>query len=305
MAWTPACDVWYIPYHRIWMESPRVKSELPRSPKYRSTMDRLEKLRQVSSSGTEYWFARDIQGTLGYREWRNFERVIDRARSSMLANEVPPSHHIVQTTRMMIIGNDGRRRERDYFLSRAACYLIAMNGEPSKHEIAAAQAYFAVQTREREVEGVPTEDEKRLDLREKIKESFKKVSKTASKAGVRNEKQPVFHDARYRGLYGMSARDMKNRKGIRQKDNPFDYMGALELSANDFQMNLAAETIQKESIRGEDRAIQKNRQIAERVRRTMVESGSRPPEELPAAEPIKIVAKRLKENKVVDNDPDS
>ena len=203
----------------------------------------------------------------------------------------------------MTVGNDGKREYRDYFLSRAACYLIAMNGDPSKHEIAAAQAYFAVQTRQREFENVVAEDEKRLDLREKIKNSFKKVSRIASKAGVSNRKQPVFHDARYQGLYNMSARDVKYLKGIGQSGNPFDYMGALELSANDFQMNLAAETIQKERIHDESNAIRKNREIASEVRRTMIESGSHPPEELPAAEPIKSVAKRLKNRKKLDTDP--
>ena len=265
--------------------------EISQSPMYRSTMDRLEDLRRISGRGSEYWLARDIQEALGYKEWRSFERVIDRARASMLANQVSPSHHIVETTRMMVIGNDGRRSERDFFLSRAACYLIAMNGDPSKPEIAAAQAYFAVQTRKREVESVASEDEKRLDLRQKITESFKRVSRIASKAGVTSPRQPIFHDARYHGLYEMSGRDVKNRKGIRQKDNPFDHMGALELSANDFQMNLAAETIQQEEIRGETAAIRKNRQIGARVRQTMIESGSRPPEDLPAAEPIKNVAR--------------
>ena len=280
-------------------------SDVPDSPKYRSTMDALEKLRRVSSRGSEYWYAREIQRALGYAEWRSFEGVINRARTAMEANGVSPSHHIVETTRMMIIGNDGRRENRDFFLSRAACYLIAMNGEPSKHEIAAAQAYFAVQTREREIENAGSEDEKRLDLREKIKKSFKKVSRVANKAGVTNRKQPIFHDARYQGLYKMSGRDVKDLKGIRQADNPFDHMGALELSANDFQMNLAAETIQKEGVHGESNAIRKNQKIASKVRQTMIESGSRPPEELPAAEPIKSVAKRLRQHKKLGGDTSS
>ncbi len=279
--------------------------ELSRSPRYRSTIDRLEELRRVSSRGSEYWYGREIQGALGYTEWRNFEGVIDRARSSLLANAVSPSHHIVETTRMMPIGNDGRRQQADFFLSRAACYLIAMNGDPSKPEIAAAQAYFAVQTREREVEKLENEDRKRINLREKITTSFKNVSKMASRAGVSNRKLPVFHNARYQGLYRMSARDVKDLKGIGQKANPFDHMGALELSANDFQMNLAAETIEKESIRGESRTIRKNMEVAERVRQTMIDSGARPPEELPTAEPIKNVVKRLRDQEKLDNGPDS
>lgn len=273
-------------------------SDLPQEAKYRHIMDRLEDMRRTSAEGSEYWFAREIQSLLGYAEWRNFQNVIEKARSSMDANGVSPSHHIVEVNRNMGLGKGGRPQEGDFFLSRAACYLIAMNGDPTKIEIAAAQAYFAVQTRAREIESAETEDQKRLELREKVKESFKAVSGAAKGAGVANSKQAIFHDARYKGLYGMSTRTMKATKGIGQKDNPFDYMGALELSANDFQMNLAAETLHKEGVQGESRAIRKNQEVAEKVRRTMIESGSRPPEELPIAEPIKTVAKRLKANKL-------
>lgn len=277
--------------------------ELPADPRYHDTMTRLESLRRVSGSGSEYWFAREIQPILGYSDWRNFNSAMDKAQASMLSNEIVPSHHIVETTRMMEIGKGAMREVRDFFLSRAACYLIAMNGDPSKPEIAAAQAYFAVQTRAREIESGAVEDEKRLELREKVKESFKAVSGAAKHAGVTNAKQPVFHDARYKGLYGMSARDMKSSKGLKPKDNPFDHMGALELSANDFQMNLAAETIDKEEIRGEGRAIRKNEEVARKVRQTMIDSGSRPPEELPLAEPIGNVKKRLKSRKNLTQDP--
>ena len=269
-------------------------SNLPQELEFRHIMDRLEKIRRTSTEGSEYWFAREIQSVLGYTGWRNFQKVIEKARSSMDANGVSASHHIVEVDRLMGLGRGGRPQGTDFFLSRAACYLIAMNGDPSKIEIAAAQAYFAVQTRAREIESAESEDQKRLELREKVRKSFKVVSSAAKGAGVANSKQAIFHDARYKGLYGVSAKTMKATKGIAQKDNPFDYMGALELSANDFQMNLAAETLHKEGVQGESTAIRKNREIAEKVRQTMIESGSRPPEELPIAEPIKSVAKRAK-----------
>lgn len=261
---------------------------------YRGAIELLESSRHENANGSEYWFAREIQSILGYSEWRNFEGVIAKARSAMSANNIDPSHHIVSVDRKVEVGSGAVRVTTDHYLSRGACYLIAMNGDPSKSEIAAAQAYFAAQTRARELEAQRVKDEKRLEMRQKVTQSFKAVRNTAKNAGVSNSKQGIFHNARYHGLYGMSARQVKNLKGIPQKENAFDRMDALELSAHDFQMNLAAETIEKESVRGEERAIKKNKEVAQKVRQTMIDSGARPPEKLPAAEPIKQVEKRVK-----------
>ncbi|MCP4327553.1 MAG: DNA damage-inducible protein D [Alphaproteobacteria bacterium] len=274
-----------------------MKDDLPSDPRYRNTMNRLEAAKRTAENGADYWFAREIQGILGYVEFRNFEGVMERARTSMSSNGIEPSHHLVETTRMMKIGKGAKRKDRDFFLSRAACYLIAMNGEPSKPEIAAAQAYFAIQTRAREIEQAQSEDEKRLEERDKVTESFKAVSSAAKEAGVTGAKQRLFHNARYEGLYRLTSRQYRNEKGFGADENAFDRMGVLELSANDFQMNLAAETIQKEIIEGEVTAIRKNKEIAMRVRRTMINSGSVPPEQLPLAEPIKEVRKRIKASK--------
>ncbi|MER8623729.1 BRO family protein [Mesorhizobium sp. M1143] len=204
-------------------------------PAYRSTIDRLEKLRQEGSNGQEYWMARDIHPVLGYPVWDKFEPVIERAASSFTANTIDPSHHIARASKMMELGGGGKREGLDYFLSRAACRLIAMNGDPSKAEIAAAQAYFVVQTHRMEAEDALTQDEKRLNLRDKVTTAFRTVSGVAKEAGVPNSKQALFHDARYQGLYDMPRRDVMARKGLKREDNPFDYAGPLELSANDFR----------------------------------------------------------------------
>lgn len=268
--------------------------DLPQDPRYKTAMQRLEDARRRSKSGSEYWFAREIREIFGYETWAFFIPVISRAELSFEKSGNNASHHIVPTQRMMVVGKGARREGDDFFLSRAACYLIAMNGDSSKPEIAASQAYFATQTREWEVAQKALQDEKRLEIREKVKTSFKAVSGAAKSAGVKNSSQAIFHDARNVGLYGMTVKEVKARKGIGAKENAFDRMGALELSAHDFQMNLAAETIEKENVRGEFNAIRKNREVAHKVRQTMLDSGSRPPEELPAAEPIKEVVKRVK-----------
>jgi DNA-damage-inducible protein D len=185
---------------------------------------------------------------------------------------------------MMGVGKGAQREGVDYFLSRPACRLMAMNGEPTKPEIAAAQAYFVIQTHRMEQQDALRADEKRLHARDKVKIAFKTVSGVARDAG---------HDARSHGLYGMSARDVKARKGLNADDNLFEFAGAYELSANEFQMNMAANVIQKERIRGAEGVIRKNRSIAADVRRLMKQNGSTMPEDLPVEEPLKEVRKRV------------
>ncbi len=263
-------------------------------PAYRQTIEQLERIKRVTGDGTEYWMARDVGPILGYAAWREFEAVIARARDAFAGNRVDASHHIVLTHKMMGLGNSGQRRLDDHFLSKAACYLIAMNGDPSKPVIAAAQAYFVIQTQRMEQVEELSEDAKRLALRDKVKQSVKRVSGVAQEAGVRSQMQGVFHDARYQGLYGMGLRELKRFKGLKDNEQLFDRAGPLELSANDFQMNLAADVIKREKIKGEQAAIARNKTVATHVRNTITQSQGTLPEKLPLEPPIKEVQKRLK-----------
>lgn len=242
--------------------------------------------------------AREISSVLGYPVWAPFEQVVKRASASMKKNGVDPSHQIVQTKKKMYRGGGAQIDGRDYFLTRGACYLIAMNGEPSKPEIAGAQAYFAIQTRRMELadgrkEDSRPEDVKRLEMRTKVSVAFKKVSSIAQRSGVRNERQSAFHEQRYIGLYNARRVEVHQRKGLKAREELFDLAGALELSAHEFQMNLAANIIEKEKIQGEDAAISKNLEVAKEVRKAIEESGGTLPEALPLVEHIDNVRKRV------------
>jgi DNA-damage-inducible protein D len=272
-----------------------MSEDLAEFPVYKNTMDRLKQASKVTGDGIEYWLAREIMPILGYETWRRFEETLERARAALVGNGVEPSQHFAESGKMLELGNASQRRVIDYFLTRAACYLIAMNGDPTKPEIAAAQAYFAIQTRRMEVQDALSEDEKRLNLRDKVKQSYKRVSQAAQDAGVRNHMQDVFHDARVRGLYGMSLKDLKALRGLEPNEQIFDRAGPLELSANDFQMNLAADVIRKEKIRGEQPAINRNKQVAAHVRNTITQVGGTMPERLPLEAPIKEIEKRLQQ----------
>jgi hypothetical protein len=111
----------------------------------------FDEKKKIAKNGSEYWMARHLQAILGYEDWRNFANSIERAKQSCEVSGVDPSHHFVGTTTMVDIGSGAKRNMDDYYLSRYACYLIAMNGEPTKPEIGAVQAYFAVQTRRQEI----------------------------------------------------------------------------------------------------------------------------------------------------------
>jgi DNA-damage-inducible protein D len=121
-------------------------NELSKLPEYRRTMEGLEAVKKTSPEGIDYWMARDIHPILGYPNWREFENVIRRAWLAFRGNGVDPSQQIELTHKLMEVGQGAQLKGNDFFLSRSACYLIAMNGDPSKPEIAAAQAYFAIQT---------------------------------------------------------------------------------------------------------------------------------------------------------------
>jgi DNA-damage-inducible protein D len=265
-----------------------MSQDLDKRPEYQSTMDRLKAARRETKDGVEFWMSRDMYPILGYATFQNFKSVIDRASAALAANGQDVSQHVMPTHKVSDAGNNAE----DHYLSRAACSLIAMNGDPSKPEVAAAQAYFVVQTRRMELMDQHVQDSRRLELRDKVSQSFRKISGVAQEVGV--QRQALFHDARYQGLYGMSLRSVKEKKGLDQKDNLLDRAGNLELAANDFQMELAADVIAKTSVKGEAAAIAINKQVAQDVRHTMKVRGATMPENLPIEPPISEVKKRLK-----------
>lgn len=267
-------------------------SDAIRHPAYRHTMHRLEEVKKLNSQGDDYWIGREIYPILGYAEWDSFLPVIQRTDESMRAVGGDPSQHIRHTTKMVGVGSGAKRRVGECFLSRGACYLIAMNGQPSKPEIAAAQHYFAVQTRNAELAQQESADHKRLTLRDRVTTAFKRVSTVAQDHGVR--RFSWFHNARFLGLYGKSKREVDQSKGLADGEHLFDRAGALELSAHEFQMQLAATKIVNEGVSGETRCIDANLEVAKQVRQTIIDQAGVKLEEVPLERGhIASVRKRL------------
>ncbi len=255
----------------------------------------FEELRQTNEHGAEYWSARDLQSMLGYSQWRRFEDAVKRAMTSCETSGNNPEHHFAGAGKPITGGKGAVQLVEDYHLSRFACYLIAQNGDPRKPEIAQAQKYFAVQARRQELSDQAAADMERLDLRKQTSEEFKALSGAAQDAGVQSKMFGVFHDAGYKGLYGgLGGAAIKARKAIPEKDNLLDRMNATELAANQFRVTQTRDKLARDGIRNQTQAIQTHEQVGKEVRDAIKRIGGTPPEQIPPAEHIKEVEKRLK-----------
>lgn len=163
-------------------------------------IERLKALQKTSRNAHPYWMARDIMAVLDYREWRDFREVIERAKASCENAGNFLANHFVLMPEMVEIGSGAQRQVENFALSKYACYLIAMNGDTFKPEIAVAQAYFVEQTYRQEAEELLGEEERRLLIRNRIKDANKKLGGAAKDAGVRSVMFGVFHDAGYKGM---------------------------------------------------------------------------------------------------------
>jgi DNA-damage-inducible protein D len=255
----------------------------------------FEELKQSNEHGAEYWSARDLQPLLGYSQWRRFEDAIKRSITSCEQSGNDPQNHFAGAGKMVELGSGSAREVEDFHLSRFACYLIAQNGDPRKLEIAHAQKYFAIQARRQELSEQLAADQERLELRKQTSEEFKMLSGAARQAGVQDRMFGVFHDAGYKGLYGGLGGDaIKSKKDIPAKEQLLDRMNATELAANQFRMTQTRDKLARERINNQQQAIQTHEAVGKEVRAAIERIGGTLPEQIPPAEHIKEVEKRIK-----------
>ena len=246
----------------------------------------FEDIKHIDEEGHEFWYARELQKSLSYKEWRKFKNVISKALNSCETSNNNVSDHFVGADKMVKAGATSKIVE-DYKLSRYACYLIAQNGDSRKKVIALAQTYFAVKTRMQELNEKEynelTEDEKRFYQRNITRKRNNSLNKTAKNAGVKNFDK--FHNAGYKGLYnGETANDIAKRKGLRYREDILDNMGSEELGANIFRITQTEALLKKEKTHGEKNANEKHYEVGKAIRNTIKELGGTMPEDLPTPE---------------------
>ena len=262
------------------------------------TNETFEEIKHIDENGVEFWYARELQSVLSYKEWRTFESAINKAKVSCKNSRINAIDHFVEANKMIEIAKGAKRNVIDYKLTRYACYLIAQNGDSRKKVIALAQTYFAVQARKQEITEkeytMLTEDEKRFYQRNLTRKGNYSLNQAAKNAWVKNFDK--FHNSGYKGLYnGETADDIVKRKGLRYREDILDNMGSDELIANLFRISQTEQKLRKDNIQGEKEANKIHNKIGKIVRKAIKEAGGTMPEDLP--KPKKSLKQLEKENK--------
>jgi len=272
----------------------------------------FEQIKRTAENGTEFWLARELQEVLDYAKWDNFYKVINTAKIACKISQQEVDNHFVEITKTVEIGGRKSKLEipdlrkvkrvrkiKDYQLTRYACYLIVMNGDPRKEVIALGQTYFAVKTRQQEFNELYdqlNEDERRLFLRGDIRQKNQLLAQAAHKAGIITPHEyATFQDFGYRGLYdGENASDIARRKGVDQtKESILDYMSSLELGANLFRILTTEDVMRKNNVNTKNDAEQTHYKIGKAVRNTIIEVDGTLPEDMPTpTDSIKTIERK-------------
>ncbi len=262
----------------------------------------FESLKKVNDDKIEFWFARELLTALDYSSWDKFKRVLRKAMKACKNSGQTINDHFSQVVKMVELGSGSKREIEDYVLSRYACYLIVQNADPSKPVIANGQTYFAMQTRRQELTDDASfqqlkEKEKRLFLRQEMREHNKQLVEAAQQAGVESHLDfAIFQNHGYKGLYGgLDAKGIHKCKSLKKSQKILDNMGSTELAANLFRATQTEEKLQRENIRGKTKANKTHFEVGKKVRQTIEELGGTMPEDLPTPdEDLKKLERRVR-----------
>jgi DNA-damage-inducible protein D len=267
--------------------------DIEKIKEYKSTFDSIARnIKDDEGDSIEVWYARELQQVLGYARWENFVVAVGRAMESCKTLGISVDDHFREVTKMIALAKGAQREVQDFMLTRYACYLIAQNGDPKKEEVAFAQSYFAVQTRKAELIEERLNEVARLNTRERLRASEKQLSRNIYQRGVDDR---GFGRIRSKGDYalfgGLSTDQMKRRLGIKSGALA-DYLPTLTIAAKNLATEMTNYNVEQKDLYGETSITAEHVQNNRSVRGMLGQRGIKP-EELPPAEDIKKVERRV------------
>ncbi len=254
----------------------------------------LDSIKNIKN-GLEYWSARELMVVLGYVTWAKFQEAINRAKEACKTTGLEIEDHFAGAGKMVLTGSGAQRNVEDILLTRFACYLIAQNGDPRKLQIALAQTYFATQTRKQELIEQREYESKRLEARAKLKDTESHIESTVYERGIKLSVEfGTFKNKHIEALYGgISAVDLKKKKGIAPNRALADFDTHVELKAKDFALAMTDHNIKENNLRGMNEMTREVVKNSKATRQTLLSRGIKP-EQLKAEEDLKKVAARRK-----------
>ena len=256
----------------------------------------FEKFEQAATkvNNVECWSARSICPLLGYTDWRNFMKAIEKAKESCISAGERELDHFVGVNKMVSLGSGSQRSIEDILLTRYACYLIAQNGDPRKQEIAFAQNYFAVQTRRAELVQQRILESERVLARKKLRETESRLSKVVYEHGVDDKGFAIMRSKGDSALFGMPTKDLKTKFGLEKQSKPLaDVLPTIGIKAKDLAAEMTSTNVEQKNLHGLNpitrEHVDNNIAVREMLRSRGIE-----PTRLQPAEDVNKVERRLK-----------
>ena len=245
--------------------------------------------------GVEFWYARELQFLLGYTEWRNFEKTIEKAKIACKNVKQNIDDHFVDSNKTIEMPKGANKEILDIMLTRYACYLIAQNGDSKKEEIAFAMSYFAVQTRKQEIIQQRILDWERVQSRKKLSLTEKALSGVLFERGIDSQGFARIRSKGDEALFGgNTTQKMKEMLDVPETRPLADFLPDIIIKAKDFASEITRKTVANDkSIVGENRITAEHIDNNQNARDMLIKKNFYP-ERLPREEDIKKIDRKLK-----------